>query len=210
MSESGALFVEDHIGPTRFSPRSMPMRLVARVIRYMHNRYRRWFQHRNHIFVHTGPFLPVESSDVAFVAFDRFDEIPERIREAMRSYSGDRALEMDRVELDHGATMWAAMLGGEPVGMLFLRRGRCFAKWFVPLCSDDLVIFRMRTYPEFRGRGIAPLLMKQAMHAMLDPGDKAYIDCRVYNTASIRSIEKAGFVRVAALKPISRAEALGG
>lgn len=74
--------------------------------------------------------------------------------------------------------------------------------------DEDIVIFRVRTYPRFRGRGIAPSLMCHAMSELLAEGGSAWIDCRIYNKPSIRSIEKAGFDRVGTMRPMSRGSML--
>jgi GNAT superfamily N-acetyltransferase len=141
--------------------------------------------------------------------FDQFDDIPENIRAVIEQTNGPQTLEEDRREMDQAAVMWVAIYNQEPAGVLFSRKGRDFRQWFVELKDNDMVLFRMRTHPEFRGRGIAPFLMSYAMHNSLTLGCRAFIDCRVYNTPSIRAIEKAGFDLLSTMKPISREFALG-
>ncbi len=126
----------------------------------------------------------------------------------IKRQGGQKTLTIDHSELEQNGIMWAAFLDKQLTGVLFTRRGIHFNRWFVKLQHDDIVIFRVRTYPEFRGQGIAPALMNYAINNSLASGDNAYIDCRVYNKPSIRSIEKAGFSLIATMKPISRAQAL--
>lgn len=166
------------------------------------------FQKRNHIYVHQGPFKPVSSSFYKFVKYIDFNHIPNSIRETIVCAGRMETLDMDRQELNQEATMWAALVDQNLASILFTRRGYHFKRWFVTLSDDDIVLFRMRTYPEYRGQGIAPLLMRFAMHNSLKQGDRAFIDCRIHNKSSIRCIQKASFNRIATMKPISREEAL--
>ncbi len=171
--------------------------------------YRRRFQNRCHVFVHRGPFPPEHRDDCAFHRFDRFDDVPQDVRDAVVAYRDASQLEMDAKEIRDGATMWGASCDGVLASVVFTRRGRDFRRWFLPLRPDDVVVFRLRTYPAFRGRGLAPSLMRQALHEYMQEGNDAYIDCRVYNKPSIRSITKTGFQRIATMKPIRREEAIG-
>jgi len=102
-----------------------------------------------------------------------------------------------------------ALLDGRLAGASVSRRGDHFKRWFVPLRPHDVVIFRNRTLPDFRGRGLCPALMRHVMAHELAGDGRAYIDCRVYNKPSICSIEKAGFRRIATMKPLRRKDALG-
>lgn len=180
-------------------------KIMRRLLRY----YRKWFQNRNHVFMHNGPFELKKPKICETLRFDKFEDIPEYIRSVIIQKSGPQTLAGDRREMDHAAVMWAAIYDQTLAGVLFSRKGKDFRKWFVKLKDQDLILFRMRTYPEFRGRGIAPFLMCYAMHHSLADGYRAFIDCRVYNKSSIRAIEKSGFDLLSTMKPISREFALG-
>lgn len=183
---------------------SFRQKLFRKIIYY----YQELFQKRNHVYVHQGPFRPVRSSFCEFVRYIHFDQIPKSICEAIVRLEGMETLDMDRQELDQEATMWVALVDQNLASVLFTRRGCHFKHWFVELLNDDIVLFRVRTYPEHRGRGIASSLMRFAMHNSLKQGDRAFIDCRVHNKPSIRCIQKAAFNRIATMKPISREKAL--
>ena len=180
-------------------------RIARRLLRY----YRRWFRNRNHIFVHREPFDAVSVIQANIVRYDCFEDVPAEVMASAASYGGQCIIEEDRREVEMSAVMWVAFIGERLAGVSFTRRGRHFKGWFAELQDNDIVIFRMRTYPKYCGRGIAPLLMRHAMSSLLQRGDLACIDCRVYNKPSIRSIHKAGFERFATMKPIARETALG-
>lgn len=134
--------------------------------------------------------------------------MPADVRNAIVAYRNETVLETDAQEMKDRAIMWVASCDGVPATVVFTRRGRHFRRWFLPLQDDDVVVFRLRTYPPFRGRGLAPSLMRHALHECMKNGAAAYIDCRVYNQPSIRSIIKTGFTRIATMKPITRDQAI--
>lgn len=191
----------DHVSRRTIPPlRDLPGKVWRRLRRY----YRRYFQNRNHVFVRRGPYPLAERDDCSFHCYPCFDDVPVEVRRAIITRRGRDVLETDRRELDEGAVMWIAEIHGTPASVLFTRRGGLFRDWFVPLDVDDMVIFRVRTDPQYRGRGLAPSLMRRAMAESLSSDSRAYVDCRVYNRPSIRSIEKAGFERIATMRPIER------
>jgi ribosomal protein S18 acetylase RimI-like enzyme len=161
------------------------------------------------VFRHSGPFRTPPPELCSIQRFDALEQVAAATLSAIEAQTGLRSLATDRFELDHQAILWIAFIGDQPAGMLFCRQGGDFRKWFVPLMDTDIVLFRGRTFPEFRGRGVMPALISNAMHAMLRDGGAAYCDCRVYNTSSMRCITKAGFTRIATMRPISRDDALG-
>lgn len=176
--------------------------------------WRRVFQHRNCVFVHEG------TADTKTVPGGRtpegltilrctdFGDLPLDVRAQLVARRDRRSLEVDAWELRHGAVQWLALIDGRLAGTSMSRRGRHFAKWFVPLHDDDIVIFRNGTMPEFRGRGVCPGIMRHVIGTELSEGGRAYVDCRVFNKSSIRSIEKAGFRRIATMRPLRRGEAV--
>lgn len=119
-------------------------------------------------------------------------------------------IEMDRRELAENAVLWIASMDGYVASFLFTRKGQYFKNWFLELRPDDVVLFRMRTTENYRGRGLAPSLMRHAMHNCVAPPARAFIDCRTYNKPSIRAIQKAGFQCVAKKRTIRRDWALHG
>lgn len=166
--------------------------------------WRRVFRHRNHVFVWRGdPAGRPRLTDLTVLRFQGQDELPGDLRAKMAAIHSERIFETDRFEMEHGAVLWVVLMDGGYVGSSLSRSGRHYLKWFVELEPHDVVIFRNATAPAFRGRGICPALMREIIARELSDGGRAYVDCQIDNKASIRSIEKAGFRRIATLKPIS-------
>ena len=176
---------------------------LARVI-YAWNRLAR---HRNHVFVceplTSGPPVP---ENLTIMRCGANEDIPEVLRLQLTSVHDDLWITDVVWEQRHGAVLWLALVDAKYAASSMSRRGKHFARCFVPLDDDDVVIFRNWVAPAFRGRGLCPALMSRILCDEVLPGQRAFADCRVYNRSSIRSIEKAGFRRIATAKPLLREE----
>lgn len=185
-------------------------KLPSRAWRRVTWAYRRRFQSDHQVFVRRPPFPPETRSDVRFLRFEQFADVPELVRQAIVANQGEHALDKDEREIRDHSLMWVAIVDDKVCGIRHSRRGRYFSNWFVPLDDDDIVLFRGRTYPEFRGRGISPAMHRHIMHTELNASGRAFADCTVYNKSSRRSLEKSGFQLVTIAKPITREWALHG
>lgn len=191
--------------------RALAARAAGRAAAVLRALWHRLAQHRNYVFVHDRS-LPAVGRPAGFSveAIRGPAELSPACRRELLSLFGPQSLETDLWEVRHGAVLWLARIDGRLCGASLSRRGRWFRTWFVPLNPEDLVIFRNRTAPEFRGRGLCPALMNWIIdHEQAGTDARGYVDCRIYNRASIRSIEKAGFRRIATMKPLRRKDALG-
>jgi predicted GNAT family acetyltransferase len=48
-------------------------------------------------------------------------------------------------------------------------------------------------WPEFRGQGLATVLMRRVMHGFAARGDRPFLHCYGWNTSAIRLYEAIGF-----------------
>lgn len=166
----------------------------------------RIFRRRNHVYRYErGPSLGCPGLIVD--RYDRPEAVPEDARRAVSRWGGEQAWVWDIREMNEGAALWIGRLNGAVASAWMSRPGSLFRAWFVPLRVSDLVLFRGTTGPEFRGRGVSPAMMREIVARALPLGSDAYVDVAVHNAPSIRAIEKAGFRRIATLRPISRKEA---
>lgn len=185
------------------------MSLRRRVWRRLSAAYNAAFRRRNHVYRwEPGPPL-AEDVELLVERFELADAVPFAAREAIESWGGERAWRQDEEELRQGAVLWTGRWRGAIGSAWMSRPGALFRAWFVPLGPADLVLFRGRTSPALRGLGLSPAMMRAIVARELRPGGKAYVDVSVHNAPSIRAIEKAGFRRVATMKPVSRKEAYG-
>ena len=171
--------------------------------------HRIFFKNRQYIFVHNGPFERSEKSIFNFEHYEKFCLIPDDVKNLIILKEGFEALSMTEKEMSQFSTLWVAFYHGIPAGHQSVRRGKYFKKWFVGLNENDIVFFRTITYREFRGQGVCPAIMQQAMHILLRDGDRAFVDCKIYNKPAIRAFLKNNFRLLAKMKPITREQALG-
>jgi hypothetical protein len=208
-ARSTSKFARLHEARVRYGWRGVVQRLPAKAAGQPRRLWRRIARHRNHVFVHEGFTAKVsEPPGLTVIRCTTQAEIPENVLAAMLARGGAAAQETALWELEHHAVQWTGLIDGEFVGTCMSRRGRHFAKWFVPLEGQDIVIFRNWTLPEHRGKGICPSIMRRIIAQELANGGKAHTDCRVYNKPSIRSIEKVGFRRIVTKRPLERSEAI--
>lgn len=191
----------------RYGWLGLARRATAKTSDRLRATWRRIAQHRNHVFVYDPSARRVAGPiGMEVIRYTLHSDIPRPIREAMAREQGDRSIDSDRWEMEHHAVLWVALVDGHFAGMSMSRRGCHYLKWFVPLRDCDVVIFRNWTAPAFRGQEVCPALMQRAFACEQAGDGRAYVDCKVYNKPSIRSIKKAGFRRIATMKPVPLAE----
>jgi RimJ/RimL family protein N-acetyltransferase len=97
-----------------------------------------------------------------------------------------------------GYELWVGRLDGEMAGICWSRSGRNRTDYFVPLVETDATIMSCFVYPELRGRGIYPAMLQTMVNVLMDRDRicDVYIDCKSWNSSSIRGIRKAGFVPI--------------
>jgi ribosomal protein S18 acetylase RimI-like enzyme len=179
---------------------TIPVRAVRKMGQLAVDVWRKYVRNRHHIYAR--PAL-VETSELPTgMAIERIDswEAAGPWMNAIRARRTEKHLEIMRRELaDHGV-MWLAVVDTKFAGYLWSRKGKYIPKWFVPLKEEDLQFFAATTFEEFRGRGIAPTLMRYIMQQEMNGRGKAYVDCVQWNKPAARFFEKAGFTRIATMK----------
>jgi len=178
-------------------------RALAKLGVCLHSTWRRLARNRNHVFVCDAPADAAGVPDGLNIArYADLEEIPKQVLAELVDSHGLPFMDNLRKELAGQAVLWVGLINGRAAGLLLTRLGCHITRWFVPLRDHDLIIFAVGTVAEYRGRGIAPAMMRHTMASELRGDGRAFIDCKVWNKASIRSIQKAGFRWVATKKPI--------
>lgn len=174
------------------------------------NKYNWTFRKQQHVFrFDPAATPPPNPGDFRIEPFECGELLRSPVAEAIIRHTGPHVLDGDVMEIRQGAVLWAGFWGDTVVGTAVTRRGEGFARWLIPLEPKDRVLFRLKTLPPYRGRGIGAFLLRAVALQKPAGGGDAYADCRVFNTASIRTIEKAGFRLVATVKSLTREQALG-
>lgn len=100
-----------------------------------------------------------------------------------------------------GAALWAAIEDGRFAAFLWVVTGAALPGWYVPLRPRDKVIYAVVTAEEFKGRGLAPDLVRAALLAEREDAADLLVDCKVWNKSARRAFEKVGFKAFATVPP---------
>jgi ribosomal protein S18 acetylase RimI-like enzyme len=127
-----------------------------------------------------------------------FPELSPADLQAMTSFwSPKQALRNIRERFDKGATLWLIRSGKRVAGYGWTLQGRTIEPYYFPLGSDDVHLFDFHVYPEFRGRGINPLLVRYILASLATETDgRAFIEAAEWNQAQLASLKKTPFRRM--------------
>ena len=179
---------------------TLPARALRKLTHVSLDFWRKYVTNRHHVYSCSSP--PQELNLPAGLKIERIDswQAAQPWMNMIRARRTEHHIELMQRELaDHGV-MWMALFDGKLAGFLWSRRGKFISRWFVPLREDDLQFFAATTFDEFRGRGIAPALMRYIMQQEMNGRGTAYVDCAQWNKPAARFFEKAGFRRIATMK----------
>jgi ribosomal protein S18 acetylase RimI-like enzyme len=182
---------------------TIPSRAIRKVRQIPVNLWRKYVRNRHHVFSCSAPTAQVILPDGWVIERIETWEAAARFINVIRARRSEKQLEIMRRELADQGVMWLAFLDGKLGGFLWSRMGKHVPRWFVPLAENDLQFFAAVTFEEFRGRGIAPTMMRYIMQQEMNGRGTAYVDCVQWNKPAARFFEKAGFTRIATMKRYS-------
>ncbi|HEV8607744.1 MAG TPA: GNAT family N-acetyltransferase [Tepidisphaeraceae bacterium] len=182
---------------------TLPARALRKARYMVVDLWRKYVRNRHHVYSCIAPIANVDlPAGLVIERIDSFEMAGPWISE-IRARRTEKHLELMRRELAAHGVMWMALMDGKLAGFLWSRKGRHVPKWFVPLGDDDLQFFAAVTFDEFRGRGIAPAMMRYIMQQEMNGRGAAYVDCAQWNAPAARFFEKAGFSRMGTMKRYS-------
>lgn len=164
--------------------------------------WRRLFNNRDELYV-------IDCADVQRPAigtpslrirhFVQVDEIPAPLMQEFASRKGGRALATDALRrfFARGAVLWTAEIGGRLAAYHWTARRGLDGYFFHGLSDTDEVICAAEVFPEFRGRGAFPQLIRHSVSVLAERGSRrVFASCKVWNVSSRHALEKAGLVRI--------------
>lgn len=99
-----------------------------------------------------------------------------------------------RERFERGAVLWVIKSGESVAGYGWTLRGGSIDPYYFPLGADDIHLFDFYVVPEFRGRGINPVLVGSILSEMVKTCDgRAFIESAEWNTNQILSLRKTPF-----------------
>jgi GNAT superfamily N-acetyltransferase len=99
------------------------------------------------------------------------------------------------------ARLWLARWEGLVAGYGWTLKGATISPHFYALTLGEVHLFDFFVFPEFRGRGINPVLVEYILSKLGEEGaSKAYIECAAWNKAQLASLKKTSFQRMGAAR----------
>ena len=136
---------------------------------------------------------PGKGSDCKIVSITSSDMIDDVLKDNFLQYRRYMGWDTETM-LRKGACLWVVYLNGELAHVSWTRTGDKIRSYFFPMTPECVLISHSVTIPEFRGRGLFPVVLEEIVRMLAQKGFKRfYIDCSDWNQSSKRAIERAGF-----------------
>lgn len=122
-------------------------------------------------------------------------EIEERdFREMISFWNPKLARRKMKERFQEGATLWLIRSESRLAGYGWTLKGKTIRPHYFRLAPDDVHFFDFHVYPEYRGRGINPLLVSHILHFLSRTGaGRAFIEAAEWNHAQLLSLSKTPF-----------------
>jgi len=102
------------------------------------------------------------------------------------------------------ASLWLINSGEKLVGYGWTIQGQTIEPYFVPLGKLDVHLFDFHVFPQYRGRGLNPLLVNYILRNVTAEGSsRAFIEAAEWNEAQLSSIRKTPFRRLGLVRNLT-------
>ncbi|MGD0231368.1 MAG: hypothetical protein ABSC19_13575 [Syntrophorhabdales bacterium] len=148
---------------------------------------------------YAGDPVPALPGGCILEAATHYPDIRPADLQSLFDHLGARRTEHDlRDRFEKGATLWFLKEHDTIAAFIWSVRGTMVAPFFLPLTPDDVVLFDAESFPEYRGRGLYPLLV-QSLFCKLreEKASRVYGMAKTWNASSLRGLGKTPFRRYA-------------
>lgn len=95
---------------------------------------------------------------------------------------------------ERGASLWLIRSGDRLAGYGWTMQGNTIEPHYFPLTLDDVHLFDFHVFPQYRGQGLNPLLLKHILHSLTgECQGRAFIEAAEWNAAQLSSLRKTEF-----------------
>ena len=165
--------------------------------------WRHIFRNRHCVYIRDMESVSTLSCpDLTIEKFLSERELPQKYFKQLTVEEGRCFADVMHQEFANDGVLWLGFVSGQVAAYQWSRQGGHIKNWFVSLNAEDVVIFSTVTFPPHRGRGISPSMMRHIAHQGMDDDGRVFVDCKVWNVAAVRGIEKAGFRRIGIMPPL--------
>ncbi|HZQ18245.1 MAG TPA: GNAT family N-acetyltransferase [Terriglobales bacterium] len=103
-----------------------------------------------------------------------------------------------------GASLWLIRSKDTLAGYGWTLQKRTVELHYFPLGLDDVHLFDFQVFPQYRGRGLNPLLVNHILRNLSSEcKGRAFIEAAEWNQAQLSSLQKTGFRRLDSARKLS-------
>jgi GNAT superfamily N-acetyltransferase len=102
---------------------------------------------------------------------------------------------------EKGASLWLIKVGGRLVGYGWTLRGHTVEPHYFPFGPDDIHLFNFYVFPQYRGKGVNPLLVNYILRELArECRGRVFIEAAEWNHAQMSSLGRTPFRRLGLAK----------
>jgi ribosomal protein S18 acetylase RimI-like enzyme len=125
------------------------------------------------------------------------DLAPEHLRQMTEYWNPEIARKHIIERFAKGASLWLLKFNDQLAGYGWSLRGSTIEPYYFPLGSEDAHLFDFYVFPDYRGRGINPSLVRHILLALAsEQTGRAFIEAAEWNDAQLTSLAKTQFRRL--------------
>jgi ribosomal protein S18 acetylase RimI-like enzyme len=95
---------------------------------------------------------------------------------------------------EHGASLWLIKSEGRLAGFGWSLQGRAVEPHYFRLGPEDVHLFDFHVFPQYRGRGVNPLLVSYILRSLTaECQGRAFIEAAEWNQAQLASLQRTPF-----------------
>jgi hypothetical protein len=128
---------------------------------------------------------------------DQADLSPEHLRQITSFWNPRLAKRNIEERFERRASLWLIKSDGALVGYGWTLQGQTIEPHFFPLGPNDVHLFDFQVFPQYRGCGMNPLLVRYILRELAEEcRGRAFIESAEWNHAQLASLGKTPFHRM--------------
>jgi ribosomal protein S18 acetylase RimI-like enzyme len=129
---------------------------------------------------------------------------PEDLRVMTSFWNPKQAYRNITERFGKGASLWLIKSEGDLAAYGWSLQGSTIEPYYFPLGPDDVHLFDFHVFPQYRGRGINPLLVAHILRNIATVcAGRAFIEAAEWNEAQLSSLLKTPFHRLGAARSVA-------
>ena len=135
---------------------------------------------------------------------NRTDLSPGDLQEITSFWNPELARRKIKERFALGASLWMIKVEDKLAGYGWTLQGRTVEPHYFRLGGDDIHLFDFHVFPQYRGRGLNPLLVSHILHALAaECQARAFIEAAEWNQAQLASLLRTPFRSLGCAKKVT-------